>query len=119
MLSPFDPLIWYRERMERLFGMFHRIEAYTPAPKRVFGYFAMPVLAGDELMARVDPGREDKSTTFVAKTVTFETGSPTKVQIKAVASAIKEAATWVNSERIRIDNVVPAKAAAELRKLTS
>jgi uncharacterized protein YcaQ len=119
MLSPFDPLIWYRERMERLFGMFHRIEAYTPAPKRIYGYFAMPVLSGDELIARVDPGREDKNATFVAKTVTFEKTSPSQAQIKAVASAIRESAAWVNAETIRVDTVVPAKAAASLRTFIS
>ena len=46
LLSPFDSLIWYRERLERLFGLRHRLEAYTPKAKRIFGYFAMPVLAG-------------------------------------------------------------------------
>ncbi len=119
MLSPFDPLIWYRERMERIFGMYHRIEAYTPASKRIYGYFAMPVLAGDELIARVDPGREEKSTVFVAKTVTFEKASPSQAHIQGVASAIRESASWVSAQTIRIDTVVPTKAAAALRKLTN
>jgi uncharacterized protein YcaQ len=119
MLSPFDSLIWYRERMERLFGMFHRIEAYTPAAKRVFGYFAMPVLVGDKLVARVDPGREvvAKNTVMVAKRVTFESGKPTLREIEGVAEAIKESARWVNASAIRVDEVVPSTAKAKLVSL--
>ena len=60
LLSPFDSLIWYRERVERLFGLRHRLEAYTPKAKRVYGYFAMPVLAGTRIVGLVDPGRQGR-----------------------------------------------------------
>lgn len=115
LLSPFDSLVWHRPRLERLFGMEYRIEAYTPEAKRIYGYFAMPVLAGDKIIARVDPGRERK--TFIAKTVTFETTKPTENDIASVAEAIAEAARWVGSEAIEIRNVVPKSAAAPLRQL--
>ena len=69
MLSPFDSLIWYRERLERLFDVRHRLEAYTPKEKRIYGYFAMPVLDGTRIVGLVDPGRRGE--VLVAKQVTL------------------------------------------------
>ena len=54
ILSPFDPLIIQRKRTELFFGYDHRFEAYVPKAKRVFGYFALPVLVGDEIVAALD-----------------------------------------------------------------
>jgi len=108
LLSPFDSLVWYRERLERLFGLRHRLEAYTPKAKRVYGYFAMPVLAGTRIVGLVDPGREDDA--LVAKQVTlFDPGATAEV-----ARALTEAASWVGATRVVLGRVEPAAARAGL-----
>jgi uncharacterized protein YcaQ len=112
MLSPFDPLVWYRDRLERIFGMRHRIEAYTPAHKRVHGYFAMPVLHQGHVVARVDPKRDGSA--LHARRVTMESSSAAAMH--GTARALREAATWVGAEQVVVDEVVPAAAAAALRR---
>jgi uncharacterized protein YcaQ len=99
LLSPFDSLIWERARTERIFGFTHRLEAYVPRPKRVYGYFAMPVLAGGRLVGRVDPAREGR--TLVARQVTLD--GPKAVP--GVAQALVEAASWVDCTDVRVERV--------------
>ncbi|MEU5598074.1 crosslink repair DNA glycosylase YcaQ family protein [Streptomyces sp. NPDC020298] len=99
LLSPFDSLIWERARTERIFGFTHRLEAYVPKPKRVHGYFAMPVLAGGRLVGRVDPAREGR--TLVARQVTLDGAKA----VPAVAQALVEAASWVDCTDVRVERV--------------
>ncbi|MDX3531880.1 crosslink repair DNA glycosylase YcaQ family protein [Streptomyces sp. ID05-39B] len=99
LLSPFDSLIWERARTERIFGFTHRLEAYVPKPKRIHGYFAMPVLAGGRLVGRVDPAREGR--TLVARQITLD--GPKAVP--AVTQALIEAASWVDCTDVRVERV--------------
>ncbi|MBL1099522.1 winged helix-turn-helix domain-containing protein [Streptomyces coffeae] len=108
VLSPFDSLIWDRARTERIFGFSHRLEAYVPRPKRIHGYFAMPLLSGGRLVGRVDPAREGR--TLVARQVSLE--SPKAVA--PMAEALREAAGWVGCDAVRIERVDRPELAAPL-----
>lgn len=100
LLSPFDSLIWYRPRTERLFGFRLRLEAYTPASKRQHGYFVMPLLAGGNLRGRVDPKRD--GSTLRARTVSLEPAA-----VDAMAEALTIAAQWVGCDEVVLGDVSP------------
>ncbi|MFC7310487.1 winged helix-turn-helix domain-containing protein [Streptomyces monticola] len=108
LLSPFDSLIWERARTERIFGFTHRLEAYVPRPKRVYGYFAMPLLAGGRLLGRVDPARDGR--TLVARHASLETPKA----VGPMAKALTEAAGWVGCDQVRVERVTPAELHAPL-----
>lgn len=108
LLSPFDSLIWDRARTERIFGFTHRLEAYVPKAKRVYGYFAMPLLSGGRLLGRVDPAREGR--TLVARQVSLETPRA----VAPMAAALREAAEWVGCDAVRVERVDRPELAAAL-----
>jgi uncharacterized protein YcaQ len=108
LLSPFDSLVWNRDRTQRLFGFVHRLEAYLPAPKRVHGYFTMPLLAGGRLAGRVDPARDGR--TLLARQVTVE-----RAAVPALAAALTEAAGWVGCDSVAVAAVDPPELAGSLR----
>ncbi|MEU8570119.1 crosslink repair DNA glycosylase YcaQ family protein [Streptomyces pathocidini] len=108
LLSPFDSLIWDRARTERVFGFTHRLEAYVPRPKRVHGYFAMPLLSGGRLVGRVDPARE--GSTLVARQVSLEG----RAAVRPMARALWEAASWVGCDAVRVERVERPEFAAAL-----
>ena len=108
LLSPFDSLIWDRKRTQQVFGFTHGIEAYVPKPKRVHGYYAMPLLAGGRLAGRADPAREGK--TLVARQVSLDRASAAE----PMAQALREAASWVGCDDIRLERVEPAAWAPRL-----
>lgn len=108
LLSPFDSLIWDRRRTERIFGFSHRLEAYVPREKRQHGYFAMPLLAGGQLLGRVDPARDGR--TLVARQLSLTTAKA----VEPMAVALREAAEWVGCDTVRLERVEPAPLAGSL-----
>lgn len=109
LLSPFDSLVWDRARTERVFGVAHRLEAYTPKAKRLHGYFAMHLLAGGGLVGKVDPAREGR--TLVARHVALDRPSA----VGPAVDALREAAAWVGCDDVRVERVTPPALADRLR----
>ena len=91
-----------------MFGFEHSLEAYVPKHKRVHGYFTMPLLAGGRLAGRVDPAREGR--TLVARQVSLERATAAE----PMAEALREAASWVGCDDVRLEQIEPAEHAARL-----
>jgi uncharacterized protein len=92
LLSPFDPVVWKRDRAERLFGFTYRIEIYTPAPKRVHGYYVLPFLLGDRMAARVDVKADRKEGVLRVEAAWVEPGDDPSVPL---ADELREMAAWL------------------------
>lgn len=101
LLSPFDSLVWDRRRTERVFNFIHRLEAYVPRARRVHGYFAMPLLAGGNLLGRVDP-RRDGSTLVGAQVQLASVRA-----VAPMAQALRDAAAWVGCDGVAVERVAP------------
>ncbi|TFD90406.1 winged helix-turn-helix domain-containing protein [Cryobacterium serini] len=99
VLSPFDPVVWERARALRLFNFHYRIEIYTPEPKRVFGYYSLPVLLGDTVVGRVDLKNDRQAGVLRVQSAWAEPASPADAAAR-LALVLREAAAWQGLDEI-------------------
>lgn len=108
LLSPFDPLTWDRERARQLFNFNFTIQCYTPAAKRQYGYFPLPILHNGVLVGRLDGKAHRKERTFEVKTLYLEDGViPTNELALALGQAIQHCANWHQTPWVTLGECLP------------
>ena len=117
LLSPFDPLVWDRARAREMFGFDYRLECYTPAPKRRYGYFTLPILYGNRLVGRLDAKAHRKEGIFEVKSLHLEPGiAISDEMVVSVARALKECAVWHKTPEFAVRWSNPSKLASLLKR---
>jgi uncharacterized protein YcaQ len=115
-LSPFDPVVWDRERAATLFDFDYRLECYTPEPKRVHGYFVLPILCCGELIGRLDAKAHRAQGVFEVRALFVQPDMRwTDVQVESVAKAIADFAAWHGTPEVQIAKAQPAVLVKRLR----
>ncbi len=108
LLSPFDPVVWDRERAAAMFGFDYRIECYVPAPKRKYGYYVLPILHRGRLVGRLDAKAHRADGVFEVKALHLEDGVEADATLAAaLAGAIGECAQWHATPQVEVGRCEP------------
>lgn len=109
LLSPFDPIVWDRRRALDLFGFDYRLECYTPAAKRRYGYFTLPILRRGALVGRIDAKAHRRHGAFELKSVILEPGARTSERFtRDIAAALLRCARWHGCATVEVTQAEPA-----------
>ncbi len=102
VLSPFDPVVWNRDRAHRLFGFHYRIEIYTPQPKRIYGYYVLPILWGDSVVGRLDMKSDRQAGALLVHGAFIEPGVPGGPLADDLAPELHAMARWLGLDRVEV-----------------
>jgi uncharacterized protein YcaQ len=102
LLSPFDPVVWNRDRAHRLFGFHYRIEIYTPQPKRIYGYYVLPILWGDDVVGRLDMKADRQGGRLLVQASFVEPGVPAGALADDLAPELHAMAGWLGLGEVEV-----------------